>query len=147
MQLSMRGKGNAGSNGGPAGDLLISIEQKPHESFSRDGMNIHFDLYVNFADASLGYQAEVPTLNNPVKIKLPPGTQSGKIFRLKGLGVPSVQSYEKGDQLIHINIWTPKIFLRKKNHVRTHAPITQFPTTSRSGGKRFFDRMKEFFHG
>ncbi|MEL6924814.1 MAG: molecular chaperone DnaJ, partial [Bacteroidota bacterium] len=108
MQLSLRGKGNVGTNGGPNGDLLINIEEIAHESLLRDGMNVVYELFVNFADAALGTSVEVPTLDGRVKIKIPAGTQSGKIFRLKGKGLPSVQSYEKGDQLIHLNIWTPK---------------------------------------
>lgn len=148
MQLSMRGKGNSGANGGAPGDLLISIEQKPHELFSRDGMNIHYDLYVNFADAALGYQAEVPTLTNPVKIKLPPGTQSGKIFRLKGLGLPSVQSYDKGDQLIHVNIWTPKnLSSEEKSMLEKMRQMPNFQPHPGVEEKGFFERMKEFFHG
>ena len=147
MQLSMRGKGNAGSNGGPNGDLLISIEQKEHESFSRDGMNIHYDLYINFADAALGHQIEVPTLNSAVKIKIPPGTQSGKIFRLKGIGLPAVQSYEKGDQLVHINIWTPKTLTNEeKDIMEKMKTMTNFQPHPSSEEKGFFDRMKEFFH-
>jgi len=108
MQLSMRGKGNAGKNGGPSGDLLINIEEKPHEKFAREGKNIIHDLFLNFADAALGTSVEVPTLGGKVKIKIPAGTQAGKIFRLRGKGLPSVQSYGKGDQLINVNIWTPK---------------------------------------
>ena len=108
MQLSLRGKGNAGSGGGPNGDLLINVEEIAHESLLRDGMNVIYELFINFADAALGTSIEVPTLDGRVKIKIPAGTQSGKIFRLKGKGLPSVQSYEKGDQLIHLNIWTPK---------------------------------------
>ncbi len=147
MQLSMRGKGNAGSNGGPNGDLLISIEQKEHESFSRDGMNIHYDLYINFADAALGHQIEVPTLNSAVKIKIPPGTQSGKIFRLKGIGLPAVQSYEKGDQLVHINIWTPKTLTNEEKAIMEKMKtMTNFQPHPSSEEKGFFDRMKEFFH-
>ena len=147
MQLSMRGKGNAGSNGGPNGDLLISIEQKEHESFSRDGMNIHYDLYINFADAALGHQIEVPTLNSTVKIKIPPGTQSGKIFRLKGIGLPAVQSYEKGDQLVHINIWTPKTLTNEEKAIMEKMKtMTNFQPHPSSEEKGFFDRMKEFFH-
>ncbi|MCI1267502.1 MAG: molecular chaperone DnaJ [Saprospiraceae bacterium] len=147
MQLSMRGKGNAGSNGGPNGDLLISIEQKEHESFSRDGMNIHYDLYINFADAALGHQIEVPTLNSAVKIKIPPGTQSGKIFRLKGIGLPAVQSYEKGDQLVHINIWTPKTLTNEEKAIMEKMKtMTNFQPHPSAEEKGFFDRMKEFFH-
>ncbi len=108
MQISYRGKGNAGIKGGPAGDLLITIEEKPHEALKRDGMNLISELYINFADAALGVSVEVPTIEGPVKIKIPPGTQSGKIFRLKDKGLPSVQTYERGDQLIHVNVWTPK---------------------------------------
>ena len=108
MQLSLRGRGNAGMKGGPAGDLLINIEEKPHDSLQRDGKNLIHDLYLNFADAALGTSVEVPTIDGKVKIKIPAGTQPGKIFRLKGKGLPSVQSYGHGDQLIHINVWTPK---------------------------------------
>jgi len=81
QQLSMRGKGNAGRRGGPAGDLLINIEEKPHEFLQRDGQKLIFDLHLNFADAALGTSVEVPTITGLVKIKIPPGTQSGKIFR------------------------------------------------------------------
>ena len=108
MQLSMSGNGNAGAKGGSAGDLLISIEEKPHDHFVRNGDNMIYELYLNFADASLGTSIEVPTLDGKVKIKVPPGTQAGKMFRLRDKGLPSVQSYGKGDQLIHTNIWTPK---------------------------------------
>jgi len=147
MQLSLRGKGNAGANGGMTGDLLINIEQKPHELFSRDGMNIHYDLYINFADAALGHQFEVPTLGNPVKIKIPPGTQSGKIFRLKGLGIPSVQSYDKGDHLIHVNIWTPKsVTNEEKVMLEKMRGMNNFQPHPSAEEKGFFDRMKEFFN-
>ena len=107
MQLSMSGKGNAGQNGGLSGDLLINIKEKEHEHFTRDGSNILYELDVNFADAALGTSVEVPTLDGKVKINLPQGTPAGKIFRLRGKGLPSIQSYGKGDQLIHVNIWVP----------------------------------------
>jgi molecular chaperone DnaJ len=108
MQLSLRGRGNAGKKGGPAGDLLISIEEIPHEYLQRDGVNLIFELYLNFADAALGTSVEVPTIEGRVKIKVPPGTQAGKIFRLKDKGLPPVQGYGRGDQLIHVSVWTPK---------------------------------------
>ncbi|HRI01990.1 MAG TPA: molecular chaperone DnaJ [Saprospiraceae bacterium] len=147
MQLSMRGKGNAGPSGGPAGDLIINIEQKPHQHFTRDGMNIHYDLYINFADAALGLQAEVPTLNSSVKIKIPSGTQSGKVFRLRSLGMPSVQSYEKGDQLVHVHIWTPKqLTSEEKNLLEKIRNMQNFKPNPGTEEKGFFDRMKEFFN-
>jgi molecular chaperone DnaJ len=146
MQLSMRGKGNAGKNGGPAGDLLITIEELPHDSFSRDGMNIIHDLYLNFADVALGTSAEVPSLDGRVKVKIPAGTQAGKILRLKGKGLPSVQEYGKGDQLININIWTPKDLNAEERalmeKLKTSPNFQPKPTKEDKG---FFDRMKEMF--
>jgi len=108
MQLSMSGKGNAAPRGGVAGDLIILIEEIPHEALKRDGLNIIYDLYINFVDATLGTSVEVPTIDGKAKIKIEPGTQAGKILRLKGKGIPEVNSYHKGDQLIYVNIWTPK---------------------------------------
>lgn len=146
MQLSMRGKGNAGSHGGPPGDLLISIEQKPHEFFSREGHNIYYDLYLNFADAALGCQVEVPTLHGAAKIKIPNGTQGGKIFRLKEMGLPSVQSYGKGDQLIHVNIWTPKsLTAEEKALLEKLKTMSNFKPDPSKAEKSFFERMKEYF--
>lgn len=146
MQLSLRGKGNAGAKGGPPGDLLINIEEKPHEFLQRDGMNLIHELYLNFADAALGISVEVPTIEGRVKIKVPPGTQSGKIFRLKGKGLPSVQAYGAGDELIHVNVWTPKkvndeerALLEKLKHMPNFNPQ---PGKSE---KTFFEKMKDYF--
>jgi len=108
MQLSMSGKGNAGERGGNAGDLIIMIEEEPHESLHRDGLNVSFDLYITIPDAVFGTSIEVPTIDARAKIKIPPGTQSGKVFRLKGKGFPEVQGYAKGDQLINVHVWTPQ---------------------------------------
>ncbi len=146
MQLSMRGKGNAGKNGGAKGDLLINIEEKPHEHFSRDGQNIIYDLYINFADAALGTSLEVPTLGKDVKIKVPPGTQAGKIFRLREKGLPSVQSYGKGDQLININIWTPKKLNDEERKLLEKLKVMpNFKPDPGKNEKGFFDRMKDYF--
>lgn len=147
MQLSMRGRGNAGQAGGPAGDLLINIEEKPHEQFSRDGMNVVYDLFLNFADVALGTNAEVPTLSGNVKVKIPAGTQAGKIFRLKGKGLPSLQQYGKGDQLINVNIWTPKILTSEETAMLEKMKNMQnFNPKPNSGEKGFFERMKEYFN-
>ena len=108
MQLSLSGKGNAGERGGASGDLIILIEEEAHASLHRDGLNVAFDLYITFPDAVFGIQVEVPTIDGKAKIKIPAGTQSGKIFRLKGKGFPEVNGYTKGDQLIHVNVWTPQ---------------------------------------
>ena len=147
MQLSLRGKGNAGKRGGPNGDLLVIIEEKAHEYLKRDGQNLLFDLYLNFADAAMGTQIEVPTLTGKVKIKIPAGTQSGKIFRLKGKGLPSVQSYGSGDQLIYVNIWTPKKLSAKEKELleqlREMPNLQPQPSKSEKG---FFEKMKDYFN-
>jgi len=147
MQLSMRGKGNAGKNGGPTGDLLINIEEKPHETLARDGNNIIHDLFLNFADAALGTSLEVPTLTGKVKIKIPAGTQAGKIFRLREKGLPSVQSYGKGDQLINVNIWTPKTLTSEEEmlleKLRESPNFIPGPDNKEKG---FFERMKDYFN-
>lgn len=109
IQLSMSGKGNAGAKGGPAGDLIISVEELPHEEFTREGQNIIHEMFLNIADAALGASVEVPTLDGKARIKIPAGTQSGKVLRLREKGLPNVQSnYHRGDLLVHVNVWTPK---------------------------------------
>lgn len=146
MQLSISGKGNAGERGGTNGDLIILIEEEPHKDLQRDGLNVAFDLHISFPDAAFGTQVEVPTIDGRAKIKIPAGTQSGKIFRLKGKGFPSVNSYEKGDQLIHVSVWTPqhlsadeKAALEKLNHSQNFKP---HPDKNEKG---FFDKIREMF--
>ena len=146
MQLSLQGKGNAGSMGGPNGDLLVSIVEEDHPQLQRDGMNLIFELYLNFADASLGTTVEVPTIDGKVKIKIPPGTQAGKIFRLKGKGLPAVQSYGKGDQLIHTSIWTPKkLNDDERKLLEKLRAMPNFDPKPGKTEKGFFDKMKDYF--
>lgn len=148
MQLSMNGKGNAGMNGGGPGDLLINVKEKEHEYFTRDGNNVLYELDVNFADAALGTSVEVPTLTGKVKITLPPGTPSGKIFRLRGKGLPSIQGYGKGDQLIHVNIWVPTNVTaeeRKALELIRKSKNFQPNDNDKRERKGFVDRMKDFF--
>lgn len=146
MQLSMRGKGNAGKNGGPNGDLLINIEEVAHEDLQRDGNNLIYELYINFADAALGTSVEVPTIENKVRIRVPPGTQAGKIFRLKGKGLPSVQSYGNGDQLIHVNIWTPKKLSNEgKKLMEKMQSMAEFQPKPSKGDGSWFKKMRDYF--
>ncbi|MDX1686146.1 MAG: molecular chaperone DnaJ [Saprospiraceae bacterium] len=146
MQLSMRGKGNAGSQGGPNGDLLITIEEKEHPHFIREGQNIIYDLFLNFGDAALGTSVEIPTLEGKVSIKVPPGTQAGKIFRLKGKGFPALQGYGKGDQLINVSIWTPKSLTpEEKEMMESLRSSPNFEPRPSKNERGFFQRMKEFF--
>lgn len=146
IQLSMSGKGNSGAKGGPPGDLLITIEELPHEEFVREGNNIMFELFINMADAALGTQVEVPTLDGRARIKIPPGTQSGKIFRLREKGLPGLQSYQKGDQLIHVNIWTPKKVTDEERAIlEKMRTLPNFNPTPDKEDKSFFDKVRDIF--
>ena len=146
MQLSMSGKGNAAPRGGVPGDLIILVEETAHESLKREGINIIYDLHVSFVDATLGASVEVPTIDGKARIKLEPGTQGGKILRLKGKGIPEVNSYHKGDQLIQINIWTPKILNNEERELLEKLKESQnFKPNPGKNEKSFFDRMKEYF--
>jgi molecular chaperone DnaJ len=147
MQLSMSGKGNAGERGGRAGDLLIIIEEEKHPDLHRDGLNVAYDLHISFPDAVFGTQVEVPTIDGRAKIKIPAGTQSGKIFRLKGKGFPEVQGYQKGDQLIHVNIWTPQqVSSDEKAALEKLANSNNFKPSPGKSDKSFFERLKEAFN-
>ncbi|MBK7651049.1 MAG: hypothetical protein IPJ20_10300 [Flammeovirgaceae bacterium] len=108
MQLSMSGKGNEAPGGGVPGDLLILIEEVEDKELKRDGNNLVYDLHITFVDAALGTSVEVPSVGGKVRIKIEPGTQSGKILRLRGKGLKDINGYGSGDQLIYINVWTPK---------------------------------------
>ena len=147
MQLTVSGKGNLGERGGVPGDLIIVIEEIKHAHLMRDGNNLLYDLYINFADAALGISTEVPTIEGKAKIKLDAGTQSGKVLRMKGKGLPSVNSYGKGDLLINVNVWTPQhLSSEEKKLLEQLRNSANFKPNPGKGDKSFYDRMKEFFH-
>jgi len=147
MQLSVSGKGNAGPKDGIAGDLIVVIEEIPHETIKRDGTNLLYDLYLNFVDAALGTDAEIQTVTGKVKIKIEAGTQSGKVLRLKGKGIPSIQGYGgKGDFLIYVNVWTPqKLSKEEKATLEGLKDSENFKPNPTHKDKGFFDRMKDYF--
>jgi molecular chaperone DnaJ len=146
MQLSLSGKGNAGERGGMPGDLIILIEEEQHKELQRDGLNVAYDLHITFTDAAFGTQVEVPTIDGRAKIKIPAGTQSGKIFRLKGKGFPAVNSYQKGDQLIHINVWTPQhLSTEEKAMLEKLGQSPNFKPHPDKSDKSFLDKMREMF--
>ncbi|MFZ9661354.1 MAG: molecular chaperone DnaJ [Chitinophagaceae bacterium] len=147
MQLSMGGKGNIGEKGGPPGDLIILIEEEQHPQLQREGLNVVFDLHVSFPDVVFGTNVEIPTIDGKAKIKIPAGTQSGKIFRLKGKGFPSVNNnYEKGDQLVHINVWTPQnVTPEEKTMIEKMQQSPNFEPKPEKNEKSFFDKVREMF--
>lgn len=146
MQLNISGRGNAGERGGMPGDLIILIEEEQHKELLRDGLNVIYELHISFPDAVFGTQLEVPTIDGRAKIKIPAGTQSGKIFRLKGKGFPAVNSYEKGDQLVSVNIWTPQqLNSDEKSLLEKLSTSDNFKPQPDKNEKGFFDKMKEMF--
>jgi len=146
MQLSMSGKGNVPRRGGIAGDLLIVIEEEEDKLLKREGDNVHYDLYINFVDAALGTSTEVPTIDGKVKIPIEAGTQSGKTLRLRGKGVKSINGYGTGDQLVHVNIWTPKKLNDQERKILEKLRESKnFQPNPGRRDKSFMDRMREFF--
>jgi molecular chaperone DnaJ len=146
MQLSLNSKGNAGERGGQSGDLIVLIEEEQHPQLQRDGLNVVYDLHISFPEAVFGTNLEVPTIDGKAKIKIPAGTQGGKIFRLKGKGFPAINSYEKGDQLIHVNIWTPQhLSSEEKTMMEKMQESTNFHPKPEKSDKSFFDKVKEMF--
>ncbi len=147
MQLTMSGKGNAAERGGIPGDLLVVIEELPHEYLQRDGDHLLFELYISTPDAALGTSIEIPTLEGKAKIKVEPGTQPGKVLRLKGKGIPRLNSYQRGDLLVNITVWTPQhLSADEKRIMEKLRESENFKPKPGKGDKSFFDRMKEYFN-
>ena len=145
MQLSISGKGNE-IPGGIPGDLLIVIEEAEETTLQREGNNVIYDLHVSFIDAALGASVEVPTIDGKVKIKIDPGTQSGKMLRLKGKGIKDINGYTRGDQLIMVNVWTPvHLSKEERNILEGLRNSDNFKPDPGKQDKSFFDKMKEFF--
>ena len=146
MQLSVTGKGNAGPFNGIPGDLIVVIEEIQHDTLRREGDNIHYDAYINFADAVLGESIEIPTISGKAKIKVEPGTQSGKMLRLKGKGLPQLQGYGTGDLFVHINIWTPtRVSKEEKELLEKLQNSENFQPKLDGSEKGFFQKVKDMF--
>ncbi len=145
MQLSMSGKGNEVAGGVP-GDLLIVVEEAENDVLQRDGNNVIYDLHISFVDAALGTSVEVPTITGKAKIKIDSGTQSGKVLRLRGKGIKSIENYGVGDQLIYINVWTPKHLSKdERAALESFRDSENFKPDPSKSEKSFFEKMKEFF--
>ena len=146
MQLNVSGKGNAARQGGINGDLIVLIQEEPHPELTRQENNLLYNLFVSFPDAALGTTAEIPTLEGKVKVKIDPGTQSGKVLRLRNKGLPEVQSYGRGDLLVTVNVWTPKQLTREeKRLVEKLSGAENFTPKPNKKERSFFNRMRDFF--
>lgn len=147
MQLKVSGKGNdaPGSNSIP-GDLIVVIEEVEHEFLKREGENLHYDLYISFAEAALGTSKDIEAIGGKVRIKLEEGIQSGKILRLKGKGIPSINSYGNGDLLVHVNVWTPKnLSKEQKQFFEKALTDDNFIPKPEKSDKSFFEKVKDMF--
>ncbi|MBD1259225.1 molecular chaperone DnaJ [Maribacter polysiphoniae] len=146
MQLKVPGKGNEAPGNGIPGDLLVAIEAQDHETLKREGDNLHYDLYISFSEAVLGTSKEIDAVGGKVRIKLEPGIQSGKILRLRGKGISSLNGYGSGDLLVHINVWTPKELNKEQREFfeRMDGSENFMPKPEKSD-KSFFEKVKDMF--
>ena len=146
MQLSMREKGNAAARDGIPGDLIIIVEELPHPELVRDGINLLYEHYISFPDAAIGTNIEVPTIEGKARVKIEPGTQSGKVLRLKNKGLPEINSHSKGDLLININVWTPKNLSKEEKEMMEKLSSSEnFKPDPSKNERSFFDKMKDYF--
>ncbi len=146
MQLNMQGHGNSAPGGGTPGDLIIVIAEESHPDLVRDGDNLHYTAFVSFVDAVLGSNVEIPLVTGKVKIKVEPGTQSGKVLRLRGKGIPSLNGYGTGDLLVTVHVWTPKRLSKEERQlIESLRESTNFAPNPGKEEKGFFSRMKDHF--
>ncbi len=146
MQISFSGLGNAGARNGVNGDLIVLIEELPHEEFERDGNNICHQTYITISEAILGASIEVPTLSGQAKFKIEQGMTSGKVYRLRGKGLPDVNGYGKGDLLVRVDVWVPKSYSKEeKKMLETLQKSENFKPKPTAKDKSFFDKMKNMF--
>lgn len=146
MQLKVSGKGNQAPGNGIAGDLLVAIETIDHATLKREGDNLHYDLYISISEAVLGTSKEVDTVNGKVRIKLESGIQSGKILRLRGKGISSINGYGSGDLLVHVNVWTPKeLNKEQREFFEKMQKNDNFEPKPEKSDKSFFEKVKDMF--
>jgi molecular chaperone DnaJ len=146
MQLKVSNKGNDAPGNGIPGDLIVAIEETEHEFLKREGENLHYDLYISFAEAVLGVSKDIEAVNGKVRIKLEEGIQSGKILRLKGKGIPSLNGYGSGDLLVHVNVWTPKTLNKEqKQFFEKNLTDENFIPQPEKSDKSFFEKVKDMF--
>ncbi|KVV15593.1 molecular chaperone DnaJ [Flavobacterium sp. TMP13] len=146
MQLKVSNKGNDAPGNSIPGDLIVAIEELEHEFLKREGENLHYDLYVSFPEAVLGVSKDIEAVNGKVRIKLEEGIQSGKILRLKGKGIPSINGYGNGDLLVHVNVWTPKTLSKDQKQFFENALNDEhFDPNPEKSDKSFFDKVKDMF--
>ena len=145
MQLSMSGKGNAGKHNGVAGDLLILIEEEPNKELIRDENDLIYNLLLNFPTAALGGTVEIPTIDGRVKVKIEPGTQPGKVLRLRNKGLPSVNGYGTGDLLVNVSIYVPETLSKEEKKMLEELDASDNFKPNTSIKEKIFKKFKTLF--
>lgn len=145
MQLSLSGKGNAARRGGMNGDLIVLVEEEEHPDLLRDGNDLLYNVFIGYPEAVLGDTVEIPTIEGKVKVKIEPGTQPGKILRLRGKGLPDVNGYGKGDLLAKVNVWIPKNLSKDEKKLVEKMKDTEGFKPGSNDKKSIFSKMKDFF--
>ncbi len=146
VQLKVSGKGNDAPGNGIPGDLLVVIQEETHNKLKREGVNLHYDMYISVPEVILGVSKTIDTLKGKVKIPIESGTQSGKILRLRGKGLPSLDRYGNGDLLIHINVWTPKKLSKEQTEFfEKMLNDDNFKPKVDNTEKSFFEKVKDMF--
>jgi len=146
--LTLRGAGNAGQRGGPSGNLRVEIEEKKHEHFSREGLDVYYDLYLSIPEAALGTDVDVPTLKGKARVQIDPGIQSGKVLRMRERGLPDIESSRTGDQMVRVHVWTPTALSDDERRIlegwrdAEHFKPDPASVDDRRG---FFSRVKDVF--
>ena len=148
--IPLQGQGNAGQRGGPPGDLIVMIEEEPHALFTRNGNDVILDLLISYPEAAFGTEVEIPTLNGRARLKVEPGTQSGRILRMRDKGIQALNSRDRGDQLVRVNVWVPTHLSKEDKEVLRHLEKSENikpkeGDKSAHSDKSFFEKMKDMF--
>ena len=146
--LTLRGAGNAGQRGGPSGNLRVEIEEKKHEHFSREGLDVYYDLYLSIPEAALGTDVDVPTLKGKARVQIDPGIQSGKVLRMRERGLPDIESSRTGDQMVRVHVWTPTALSDDERRILEgwkEAEHFKPDPASIDDRRGFFSRVKDVF--
>ncbi|MCF0178487.1 MAG: molecular chaperone DnaJ [Bacteroidales bacterium] len=146
MQLNVNGKGNAAKSGGIPGNLLVVIEEEPHAELQREGNDLLYSLFISVPDAIGGCEAEVPSVDGKLKIKIEPGTQPGKVLRLRGKGIPDINGYGRGDLLVYVQVWIPKKLGKEESEILEKMKASEnFKAAPSKEDKSLFERIRNFF--
>jgi molecular chaperone DnaJ len=147
--LQIRGGGNAGQRGGAPGALRVEIDEQAHDHFTRDGLDVVYDLRLSFPDAALGAEVEVPTLRGRAKLQIDPGIQSGRVLRMRGRGLPEVGGGHRGDQLVQVHVWTPRTLTAEHREIlerlREEEAFAPHPGADSEERRSFFSRVRDAF--